>query len=98
VAPDDKIELHVIRTDVLLHRLTGFAERLPEYRAGKKTMLTSWQIRAIKLAAQTPRFRKGEAKRQAERLHLTTESFRVLVCRTRKGWMPRYWLYVPQDS
>jgi len=87
---EPNVRLHVIRTDVLLHRLGGFSEAGWHYRIGRAS-LTADQIRGIMRAAASARFAWGDAARLAQILGLRTSSFRVMVCRARRGRTPRYW-------
>ena len=97
-AAERGMTLHLIRTDVLLYALEGFAEvRDHPYRAAGCS-LTDWQIRGVAcLALSKPRLGRGEGVEAARRLLLGPVSLKTMLCDVRQGRMPRYWQHVLRD-
>jgi len=90
-------QLHVIRTDVLLHTLGGFAPSVmdtsePRAYREKHRLLEPWQIRSIvELAKRPMRAKTGEVAAFAELSGITRDSVSVMIWNVRHGRAPRSW-------
>lgn len=85
--------LHVVRTDVLLHALSGFgvATDLKTRYVGKHSCYTDHQIRELRKLAALQKSPYGAVKELASRLDLPWRSVLTAVYHLRRGTGPRVW-------
>jgi hypothetical protein len=81
------ITLHVIRKDVLLLALGGFAE---QQESSDLRAIPEWVGRHILQIAAKPRAALGEVSELAERSGRSVKSLKVMISRARRGYVPEY--------
>jgi len=82
-------DLHIVRTDVLLWTLGGFAE--PPKKAQGRTTIEPKLLDELRQVASRSKARHGELTNLARRFDRSNETLRVFVWKIRHGIEPRYW-------
>lgn len=97
--------LHIVRTDILLWALGGFGDGKAAFRDEEvhwHRRFSDDQVRAIReLAARVPapghrRLDYGIYQRIGTKTGIAAATLRVMVCRARKGDVPKYWKHITQ--
>jgi hypothetical protein len=83
------VTLHVVKTDVLLYALGGFAPEPMEWPA--KNFLPMKLIREIKRVAAKPKASYGEVRTLATRYQRDYKSMGTWIYLARRNRTPAYW-------